>query len=233
VVQSGPNERGGSEEREPNQVEVLLTLLPIVVWPLAVVVLVIAGLFILRAPITRFIDRAKSAGFGSTKIEADSQAQAQQKVGEALPAGSTSTLDKIFANPLISQIEQSIFDDPTFKAETDPNQRQRILLRYLASSRISFAFERIYRVIFGSQIKALKYLAGVPAAKKADLEGLYADAVAAYPAMQKGTSVDGWLQFLQNTGLVHSGGDVVQITLLGREFLKHLIDMRYPEERAG
>jgi len=134
-------------------------------------------------------------------------------------------------------IEARILDDPRIKGITDPREREKVLLRFLASARASFHFERVYRLIYGSQIEALKYLVsrGAGGIPKTELKPLYDAAAQSYPLIYPKVTFDDWVRFLQTTGLidVDPQGNVVRLSLSGREFLKHLVDMGYSEDNIG
>ena len=102
--------------------------------------------------------------------------------------------------------------------------RERWLTQTLMQSLEQLRFERIYRVIYGSQMKVLKVLNESP--------GLTREALAQYPSLAvivSGTTFDQWLQFLVDTGLVEAQEQSFVITEVGRRFLGYVVEQRYAE----
>ena len=65
------------------------------------------------------------------------------------------------------------------------------------------------------------------------LKPFYDTAMKEYPSVYEKYSFDAWLRFLEGQILVIRKGDIVEITMEGREFLKYLVDMGLTTGKAG
>lgn len=199
----------------------------IVAWPVTAFLVAVAAFLIFRKPLTDFIDRIRSAKTPWSTLDASGPEQPTSLPNpvETPPA----TLIAMFDNQLLIQAERLIVDDPRLKAETNPAQRERGLIRHLAAAQLRAAFEVIYRIIFGTQLHALRFLAGQPTTTRRLLVPFYKDALTRYPETHRGLTFDLWFGFLVSANLVTTSEEIVSITLFGREFLKYLVDNGYPD----
>ncbi len=76
-------------------------------------------------------------------------------------------------------------------------------------------------------------LNSVPPANVDFLKPFYDTAANEYPNVYEKYSFDDWLRFLEGQVLLIRKGDMVEITMEGREFLKYLVDMRLTTVKAG
>jgi hypothetical protein len=96
-----------------------------------------------------------------------------------------------------------------------------------------------YRLIFGSQIIALKGLNVVGQGPVSDFENLYKKVAAdpANEAIHKNRTFEQWGQFLINAAYVEliegSEPPTVRITPFGRQFLQWMVIAGAPEIKAG
>jgi hypothetical protein len=105
-----------------------------------------------------------------------------------------------------------------------PQDREKALVRSLASTGLVLHFEQVYGVIWASQVATLYHLN--PRAGGADISELipaYEAAKANYPSMYEKYPFDQWLGFLKAMNLVVEQNSRLFITEDGREFLKYLI----------
>ena len=104
--------------------------------------------------------------------------------------------------------------------------REHTLLHALAVSQFATTFELVYRVIYASQIKALKALNASPT-------GITKDALQAFLPQalvnSMGTTLDQWLEYLERAEFVAYHGQFVLITDVGKQFLIYVTDRRYSE----
>ena len=99
------------------------------------------------------------------------------------------------------------------------------MLQTLAESLRKMLFENVYRVIYASQIRALKDL-------NSSATGLTEDQLRAYlPDFHTtiGRTFEQWLEYLTANGLVSVDRPNVRITDTGREFLVFLAEHGYSE----
>lgn len=105
------------------------------------------------------------------------------------------------------------------------------LAHALASVNIQIAYERNYRVIFGSQIEALIAMNGPAGALEQLLSALYANAAARYPGFYKTFSYEQWKHFFVATGLTVQTDAGLEISAFGRGFMKYMIDKSLPVQK--
>ncbi len=224
--------------------EIAKTLIErLISWPVAALVLAI----VFRKSIARLIDRIDKGKFAgievSTKAAVDQIVNANAAPGadqlsslvqaQTVPPPNDPDFDAKRAivmnyggdQPLVLQTMQSIaatLEALGFTAQTP--ETAPLLVRHLAVTQIMQAREFIYRLIFGSQIAALKLLMNGPATADR-LRSLYDKAVAASPEYFASYTYDQWLAFLVQVQLiqpVQQPENGFEITLLGREFLNWL-----------
>jgi hypothetical protein len=148
--------------------------------------------------------------------------RARQKAAEELR--------KIFDNRIVVEREELIIADLDKRQVHGPD-REKFLLRIASAFSFALQFERTYNLIFGSQLALLQQLntmvpLGTPTG---EARRFFEVARGAFPDLYKTYSFDQWLAFLLGQGLLlrHSDDRVV-LTVVGREFLKYLVDRGHP-----
>ena len=91
-----------------------------------------------------------------------------------------------------------------------------------AQSNAAWICERIYRLIFGSQIDALQYLNSDSPADREVIQIYFDAAATAHPDVHEGRTYEVWLGFLISWKLVQVVEDEISISLLGRFFLQYV-----------
>lgn len=108
------------------------------------------------------------------------------------------------------------------------------LINALAASNLERAHERVYRLIFGSQIRGLRQLATVGRVTKEQARQFY-DENTRTPEAQKfyaNYGFDGWLKFLISQQVIaETLESVFEITNYGRDFLAYLDRMKMPDAK--
>jgi hypothetical protein len=212
-------------------------------WPLCVcLTLLILGLFIIfrhRDEISRFIDRTKHIGKAGVTTSDTTALATQSEVKEPIAKPSAADeLLKTFDNQLLVEQEKLITDFLDDKNVHDHGERDRVLIRYLASSYIVNRFESVYHGIFGSQMRALEMLNesaphGLPVAT---IVAWYELGKAGYPSLygENGEyTFDRWLDYMRRMTLVATVDDKVHATVFANEFLKYLIHNNYTLDKRG
>jgi hypothetical protein len=141
-------------------------------------------------------------------------------------------------NPVYQELIDNL--EPKFevdlKAEVDKglHSERDILLRGFTSVSSALQLERIYRFIFGSQIKAISLLAeyGGPTSKE-DIKFLYHEAVAEHPDFYKDYSFDQWTDYMVREKMIEQNNDKLIISIYGRAFLTYLIDHNLNRNLSG
>lgn len=199
--------------------EAFLKVLEVVKWPLSVVVIVLFFILFFRRPLSTFIERLKGIKYrgGELQSEPQTQEQAQIKVGSA------EKLLKAFDSPILLDTERSIRDNLAREGVAAPEDKEKILIRYLAVAQINFAFLRIDYMIYLGQLKILEFLNSNISAKKQMAKDVYDAALAAYPEILKGYPFDNYIGFLISNNLITEHEEALSITPFGREFLAFLV----------
>lgn len=143
-----------------------------------------------------------------------------------------------YADPNLKSYVQSVYEH--FKTvwearKTDEaGKNEEALLRYLADYACAVRLERVYREIFGSQLKALKSLLDKGGADRIEnIKRFYDEAKAVYSDVYSSYLFDQWLAFLVNTELVRKSNDTIEITQGGAAMISYILLSNYPIQRAG
>jgi hypothetical protein len=194
----------------------------------------IIAVLIFKKEIGRFIERTKT--ITKDGVVTDTNALATQEVKNIAKPSAADELLKSFDNQLLLEQETLITDFLGQKNVHAPAERERVLVRYLASAYIINRFEGIYHSIWGSQLRALEVLnegepQGLP---RHALEAWYEVGRTGYPERFTNYPFDDWFRYLQGMTLVFVAADgQVHITVFGNEFLKYLVQNTYITSKAG
>ncbi len=191
----------------------------IFVWPGVVLILGLVFMFLFKKPLSTFIDRTESVGKDGVRTRKDAPQEVQK--ADALAA-----FLETYHSPMLLEVEGNIEAEIAQRHLTAPEDVRRALVKSLAGSLILLNFERLHRIIFGSQAAALILVNGtVGPTPVSDVEALYTEAVGKFPKVYEGRSFEEWLEFLTGQALLLREGDGLEITVKGREYLKWRIDM--------
>ena len=209
-------------------------------WPIAIGVIA----WVFRDPITKMIGRVRQlSGFGGTAdfTGGDAISHRQSAEGSAtasLPAlADTNNLpppDPVFDildGQLASVLEQHV--------QGGENVKLAWAIRQRSISEATRIHETNYRVIFGSQIHALKTLNVVGTGAIGEFEQFYETVRAnpAWEAIHKDRTFEQWGQFLIDAAYVRlvegSDPEAVQITPFGKQFLHWMVLAAVPEAKPG
>ena len=190
-----------------------------IAWPAAVVVIAILFMAMFRRPLERLLDRTKKIGTAGLDASA---ATAQETSIERPPSGAEESLAR-FDNRLLVEQETAIRNELSARRIDSPVERERVLVRHLAATQIRSHFERLYHLIFGSQLSMLQQVNAATSFGRDEARASYDFAVMGSPDFYANYSFDQWLNFMISQNLVRADGDVITITVPGREFLTFLI----------
>lgn len=218
-------------------------------WPAVVLVLGLASLVLFRGAFTRLIERTEKV---KDWLHAPKQPSVPASTDQTLPTRdliqeqrSLEVLTQDFNNQLLLIQEESIRTDLATHGFTADGACEKVLVKHLAATQIVLTFEKVYAVLYGSQLQALRWLNSQPAGVHADaLKPFYEQAVNAWPAMYQNVDFRSWLSFLAGQGLITESeassltGDEeeafgVTITVMGREFLAYLVNGGRADPWAG
>jgi hypothetical protein len=134
---------------------------------------------------------------------------------------------KTFDNPVVTDVETVV------RAESDKyepgGEREKYLVRALASVTTISAFEITYLNIFGSQLRALDELRTHPEGLTVEeLRHYFIEGLRTVPDVFRNRTFEQWLDFLLAINkLVEQEGTTIKITVLGQEFLRYIFQRGY------
>ena len=219
----------------------ILDALKTLEWPLAI--LMAPGMF--RGPLTRLLDRGTRLAAGPTGLSIDATARAEQSQQieastqskpPALPAPSTQAGSQALRPPDPSPLYDP-FDadlrkrlDDVFRDRSDLKLEWAIRIR--SQALVERMHETTYRVIFTSQILALKRLNELGRSPLSKGQEAYDNAAKQNPSFQQYVTWESWVNFIRSTGYVEFGPEadpVVRLTPLGKDFLMWMTARGVPE----
>lgn len=125
---------------------------------------------------------------------------------------------------MLLDAERRILDDLKTRHIDAPADREKTLVRALASNYIILHFERAAINLWASQLACLRFLnSREGGADISELVTFYNLAKDEYPTWYENYPFDGWLGFLRSFNLVGEKDSKAFITVAGREFLKYLV----------
>lgn len=190
----------------------------VLAWPVVVLIIVLVALILFRAQLGVLISRTKKIGKGGIEtFEGQPPQPMEEKKG-------VEEFFRSFDSPLLVEAEQMILNDLKERKIEVPADREKTLVRALASTNIVLHFERVHGVLWASQLACLRYLnPRDQGAKIAEIVPFYEFAKTEYPSWYENYPFDRWLGFLRSFNLVLERDSTVFITVAGREFLKYLV----------
>lgn len=120
---------------------------------------------------------------------------------------------------------QIIENETKISEVEDFQQKAERILKYSQLLIIVKSAERIYQLIYGSQIKLLQKL-NYFSEKSKNIKYFYDNAVNYFPETYQNYSFDNYLDFLVNQGLILYDReiDLISITEVGTDFLRYLVE---------
>lgn len=116
----------------------------------------------------------------------------------------------------------------------EPGQREELLIELLAGALTRESWERIYLLIFGSQVRLLLSLNQSPGGlPERDVRAIYQAPVTQQHELYQQVPFESWIAFVETTGLVSRNGENYVLTPYGRGFLKYLVAQGLTFERFG
>jgi hypothetical protein len=154
----------------------IVDLLKGVSWPAALIIIALA----FRSEFRSLLPRLRR--FGPTGAEFDA-AEKQQTTSETI--STTKELKELPGFPRTPAIENLERQFHTSLEYIEGDKRKDVLVRLLAQARLETAFERIYRLIFGSQIALLKRLNGTSLITIDEARSLFTAYAAQFPELER------------------------------------------------
>lgn len=198
-----------------------------VAWPFALVFVVL----LFKREIRPLIDRIIKLGPGGIELgprEAAKQAQAETVEPDALQQANGAQLKELpgkSRSEALRQLELKLkenLSDLVAKGKVGAGDQVDFLINELAGTRLVALFDRVYLMIFGSQIRGLIHLNQFGTATLEDARQLYAEAKAADLDFYGNYTFEQWLGFIKDNDLIGVSDDSVSITPIGRDFVQYL-----------
>lgn len=202
-----------------------------IIWPSVVLLLGIVAIVVLRKPFGRLIDRITH--IDKTGIKAASQEIAAVPKEEVKPFSVRDVME-VGYNEVIKNQERIIQETISKIRFSTPEEKEPFLLRALARSQVYAQFDRISMLIFGSQLALVIHASSQPAGITEDvIRTAFESVKKGDPQFHEATSYESYKSFLVNTNLLYWEGEKLKITVLGKEFLKFLVDNGLTHQRRG
>lgn len=193
-------------------------------WPVIVLLLVAVFLLLFRPQIGRLIDRMSSVKLPGFQAEGPDQAKAEQQ--SLPPSHAMVGVEERLGTPHLDDVLSPIEKETARQIEAsvrDPNDRLPWALRLYSNARIHHEHEISRRLIFGSQLRALRQISQYGGSvSMSEIKAMYREAKAAKIEQYENFSFEQWRDFLPSRGLLAVEAERVTITLLGRNFLAYL-----------
>jgi hypothetical protein len=192
-------------------------------WPAVVIVLTLTFLLLFRSQVAGFIDRTKSLKVPGIHAEGDSltQVQAQSKSVEQSLIGGPEKLGTPLSDEVLGPMDQEVHR--LIKASVpDHSNHLPWALRLLSHMSLQRDHEITARLIFNSQVQALRAMAQSGGVLNAEqLRAFYESAASQSDAYEQ-YSFDRWWNFLANRRLITNDGSMFHLTPIGRSYLAYV-----------
>jgi hypothetical protein len=207
-------EQKGNIEEAFNWIELIDTIK----WP----ILIIIGLFIFRIPIIDLINRITKVGYGSKSIEAKQQITASEKKSEEI-----SHIDRVvglFRPETIEMFREEVSKETEVSKLSTSDEKIERLTNYGSLLYIMRHFDLLYNNIFGSQIRILEFVNSHSQITRESVKFIYENAKKNNSKFYENYSYDEYLDFLLAYNLIREDTRILNITILGLDFLKYLTE---------
>jgi hypothetical protein len=193
-------------------------------WPIAATLLGFWGIYWLKEPLGRLIDRI-AIKYERKGLQAST---VPQEIHGSQPylSVAASFFDPNLLKLYRDEIEQELHKNKLPAGPTRENE----LLDLCAGVWIISFFERAYLTIFGSQLAAMQALnsGGPEGFPLATIRPFYDLGASNFPSVYENYTFEQWLGYLESSQLVaRLPGDRITISINGRAFLKYLVHQGY------
>lgn len=214
-------------------IQIILTFISSIAWPLIVLIL----FFVFRLPLTNFLNNIKKFSYGSAAVETNTEKSQNEQI-DKLENIDERLINHNFINFLTKfstqtneELEEIIEKETKFSEIKNFEAKTEQLYNYSKLIILLKNFERIYYVIFGSQIRILQRLNYSFTENKNDLKFYYENVAKVYPEIFKNYNYDDYLDFLFANKLINKETDTITITTFGQDFLRYLIESNLSLEK--
>jgi hypothetical protein len=226
-------------------------------WPvpisLALIVCILGSVLLLRASASSFIGRLRRLKLPGASLDAGGAEQRQSSPpatpsSDALLKREAETAPKKDPRAVVDDVLRHLPRTEYFAMREvqlevvlnqlgiseDPQQAVRVLIALTASASIGDEFERLYNIVWGSQLRILQALNSAPQSTPVELlRPIYDEAAAVYPAMYRDYAFEAYIAFMLTTEIIAVNEGKASITLKGRTFLTYLVHDGKSLDRTG
>lgn len=216
-----------------HSIKMVLDFLSSISWPLITIIIFL----FLKNPISNFINNIKKLTYGDTGIETNSVKQNDDEdyLAELLGDGKdASSLDKFlakFSDNTLDSIDEIIENETQLNSVDGFQNKYERIYKYAKILIVIKNAEKIYSLIYGSQIRMLQRLNYSHIESKSELKLYYDNAVKNNPEGYKNYSYESYLNFLVQNGLIKIENENVSITDMGRDFLRYIVEANLTVEK--
>lgn len=204
----------------------VLQLIQIIAWPL----LVFFIFWLFRQQLRELLKRIKGISYKNLNLQSPTQDENHGVRDELLKKKNASgrlIFDKLIdicSDETIANVKTSITEVTQIDLTADLGKRETVILRYTMALFIILKFQRVYDLIYGSQIRILQKVNSSNIETKTSLKGYYDKAKEYYPPNYEHYLYDDYLKFLNTYGLILIEDEKILISSYGRDFLKYIAE---------
>jgi hypothetical protein len=216
-------------------IEIIIDLITKLSWPIITLVIFL----VLKEPIKNLINNIKKIGYGGAGIETnyaknqDDENSLLKKLGDGQDESYIDNALGKFSEFTLCRADEIIENETQISSvEGLQNQYDRIY-KYSKLLVLIKNFEKMYDSMYGSQIRFLQRLNHTTSESKSSLKLYYENAKKIYPDIYKEYSYESYLTYLKNQGLIiqEDGSDDIQITYIGKDYLRYLLEANLSIEK--
>lgn len=213
--------------------EQAIEILEILKWPITVILTAM----IFKKPVVDLINRVNKIGVGKNLIDATGRLSQESpstastnesKVSEENIKTKGEQLERalhMFSDDTITRFGNAVDEQSGIKECKTDQEKLKNLINYSKALLAVHQFEQVYHFIFGSQIRILIHLNSASGETVESLKFFYDNAAKVHPELFKNYPYQQYFEFLIKQELAIVNDDkTVNITWLGRDFLKYIID---------
>lgn len=187
-------------------------------WPVVVIIIIL----LVIKPIKNLINRVTKVGYGNKSIEAN-----QQTVTKKIEEKDISEIDRaisLFRPETTEMFVNAVEEETEIQKLKNDNEKIERLKNYSTIIYIMRHFDSIYSTIFGSQIRILERLNTLQPESRDSLKFYYESAKKYNPKFYENYPYEDYLNFLFSFNLIREDDEIIQLTILGVDFLKYLTE---------
>ena len=187
-------------------------------WPAITLILGLVFMVMFNKDIGQFLRRV--TGIGKGGITASHDQEEKQHSGKSSADDLLNALNSV----TMQEQEKSIREDLEKRDIQNPEEREKVLVKYLAVNQLAYAFETVNSTIWASQIALLE-----TANKRTDgitveeIEPFYKLAESAFPKLKETYPLSHYIEFLTTNKLLTQQDSRYFMTFIGRDFLVYLV----------